>query len=364
VLALSAVNRSIGLAVWNPGDQAQIIWSCGSSAGAPDDVFPFWRTFIMKRQSRKGFTLIELLVVVAIIALLIAILIPSLGRAKELANRSACGASLTGIVKALNLYAAENSDSFPLVLPPGSPNKITNAVPTPANAGGTGMGNSQQVINNYYGTVNAQLGDPMANLWILVLKGNVGPKQFICKSDPAAPTPSDQTDNSGNFYDNFGDVGTAHNSTIGNQSYSFAYMWTGTTPVGAGGWWRSTVDSSLPIAADIAPLNGTGTPTRALNTTLATAQGNSNFPKTVNSNNHTGGEGQNVGFADTHVEFDKNPYVGQGGDSIWTTGSSGAGSKSDQPYNSATSFIASCSTSTPFDILLVPVRDAGSNSLK
>ncbi|MDY6913192.1 MAG: type II secretion system protein [Planctomycetota bacterium] len=63
----------------------------------------------------KGFTLIELLVVIAIIALLVSILLPSLGRARELARRAACAANLNGMGKALMLYQADNNDSYPFI---------------------------------------------------------------------------------------------------------------------------------------------------------------------------------------------------------------------------------------------------------
>jgi prepilin-type N-terminal cleavage/methylation domain-containing protein/prepilin-type processing-associated H-X9-DG protein len=63
---------------------------------------------------RRAFTLIELLVVVAIIALLVAILIPALGAAKQRAQVSACAANLTGLAKSAILYTADNSDSFPV----------------------------------------------------------------------------------------------------------------------------------------------------------------------------------------------------------------------------------------------------------
>jgi prepilin-type N-terminal cleavage/methylation domain-containing protein/prepilin-type processing-associated H-X9-DG protein len=57
---------------------------------------------------RCAFTLIELLVVISIIALLIAILLPSLKRAREQAKQAVCLASLTGISKASITYSADD----------------------------------------------------------------------------------------------------------------------------------------------------------------------------------------------------------------------------------------------------------------
>ena len=62
----------------------------------------------------KGFTLIELLVVVAIIALLLSILLPALGRAREIAQRVVCGTSLRGIHMAMVTYASGHQDRFPV----------------------------------------------------------------------------------------------------------------------------------------------------------------------------------------------------------------------------------------------------------
>lgn len=61
----------------------------------------------------RGFTLIELLVVVAIIALLVAILLPTLSRAKAQARMAVCKSNLREYGKACAYYLADYRDVFP-----------------------------------------------------------------------------------------------------------------------------------------------------------------------------------------------------------------------------------------------------------
>jgi len=62
---------------------------------------------------RKAFTLVELLVVIAIIALLIAILAPSLRNARLVAKQMMCGQNLRAIGNAIQTYAAANRNFVP-----------------------------------------------------------------------------------------------------------------------------------------------------------------------------------------------------------------------------------------------------------
>ena len=62
---------------------------------------------------RKAFTLVELLVVIGIIALLIAILMPVLGRAREQANWIKCLSNLRQVGQAFMMYTNNNKGFFP-----------------------------------------------------------------------------------------------------------------------------------------------------------------------------------------------------------------------------------------------------------
>ena len=87
---------------------------------------------MLLRQKSKGFTLVEIMIVVAIIALLAAIAIPNLLRAKVSANDALAKATLRSMSTASEAYATANNGSYPanitsLTTPVGSSPAYLNA---------------------------------------------------------------------------------------------------------------------------------------------------------------------------------------------------------------------------------------------
>ncbi|RMD75715.1 MAG: prepilin-type N-terminal cleavage/methylation domain-containing protein [Lentisphaerae bacterium] len=69
---------------------------------------------LRRPENRSSFTLIELLVVITILAILAALLLPSLGRGKAMARKTACLNRTRQIGIALNLYTEDNSQWYPV----------------------------------------------------------------------------------------------------------------------------------------------------------------------------------------------------------------------------------------------------------
>lgn len=71
------------------------------------------RVFKRERLVCDGFTLVELLVVVAIIALLLAVMLPALGRARRAARSAICRTHLAELGRQTHLFATEHNGELP-----------------------------------------------------------------------------------------------------------------------------------------------------------------------------------------------------------------------------------------------------------
>jgi prepilin-type N-terminal cleavage/methylation domain-containing protein len=269
------------------------------------------RSFIMKRQNRlspsrqsKGFTLVELLVVIGIIALLISILLPSLSRARETANRVKCAANLKQIGNGLLLYANENSGNFPRVYynsgaaPAGTKANVAtgNAAPDPFQAAGGGGSGLQNNVS--------------AELYLLLRTEDLTGAVMICPSSNDEPDTFQTGTPKGNV------LSQSNFDASKNLSYSVQVAYPQQAAIDSGFRWTNTLTADFAIAADRNP--GIAGPNGAAVTAVTTTSAQKNV-KQANSLNHQGA-GQNVLYGDLHVDFMQTPLCGVQQDSIWGPG--------------------------------------------
>jgi prepilin-type N-terminal cleavage/methylation domain-containing protein len=289
---------------------------------------------------RKGFTLIELLVVVAIIALLISILLPSLSRARELAKRAVCASNMRGIGQGLHIYANDNTEWLPAHYFK-TPTYSTGTPPitmTGLKYVGT-MGLKYHEPTNM--TSNSASNHPSRSLFLLLIGGQSTAGSFIC------PSGSDQEDdlrNRGSYAVNPPAGSTEVTGRPGKNRFDFAgytrLSYGYQLPYGRKGRPRENMDSRMPISADKgpwftgksdAPNQQDGNSTAIIdirNTGVTVPPWSGKTPQEIiklsnedwrwyNSYNHNQ-EGQSVLYIDSHVDFQRKPIAGVHNDNIYT----------------------------------------------
>jgi prepilin-type N-terminal cleavage/methylation domain-containing protein len=247
---------------------------------------------------RKGFTLVELLVVIAIIALLMGILMPALARVRQVAHRLICGTNLSGIGKAMLIYANDYDDELPRAA--GRNSTWTGRIPN-------WLADNRFAAYGLSADGSGGSGTITASFYLLVKYAEVTPKSFLCKGDSGTTEfkPADYGAGDRELIDlwDFGPEAKNHCSYSYHMPYGLYALTTSSEP-------------GMAVAADRNPWIASPA-AEAKDRTGFNPDGGTEYIKIGNAIAHQE-DGQNVLFMDSHVSFEKRSFCGVNDDNIYT----------------------------------------------
>ena len=290
----------------------------------------------MGERTGPKFTIVQLLAVIAMIVLFVTWLLPFRYHRGESANKIKCSSNLRQIALALKMYTNnERGNAYPRTrYDPRTADRPTAF---------SGAAATQPFADD-----GPAPNDVTAAVYLLLRTQEITPDVFVCPvSAPAiewarmeyAPGKTAQS------YSNF--------LSPVNLGYSFQNPYPSEAAVKAGFKLTEDVSSDFAIGADINP----GVP----DLLSVTFDGNGADQRKANSPNH-GGDGQNVLYADAHVEWSASVWAGRQQDHVYTFAKYDANAVQDPqapPPNGPPPPAGIVGSPVgPYDTVLLPVFDA------